>query len=349
MKVFNNNTNVGNNTNAGNNTNDNNNTNDDTYDNTNDDTYDGKIRDIRMILKRFGNVITKNDWKKIEKEFYEIENKKNLSDKGKEKIYDRLVELLRTLDKKEKYKHHDRDDLDYHGISDIENLFDNIDDDYYKPILVKSCFKKDYKYHESRGDKDKKLSVKQYLDMIIPYLSDLINENKAIENNSNEWKIQINMHVNFVSSNDTGETRTIFVWSDNEEIRSGNETDDIIKRLLKSFLTNYQNEEKILRNGSNFVFESVDLLSYHIHKTSLKRGKSYIKSPEWILNKRATINPKNKDNKCFQYSITVALNHQNIENHPERISNNKPFIDQYNWEDIEFATGIKDWERFEKK
>ena len=66
--------------------------------------------------------------------------------------------------------------------------------------------------------------MEQYLDMIKPYLSDLINENKAIENNSNEWKIQINMHVNFVSSNDTGETRTIFVWSDREEIRLGNET-----------------------------------------------------------------------------------------------------------------------------
>ena len=103
------------------------------------------------------------------------------------------------------------------------------------------------------------------------------------------------------------------MWSDNEEIRSGSETNDTIKRLFKPFLTTYQNEEKILRNGSNFVFESVDLLSYHIHKTNLKRGKSYIKSPEWILNKRATINPKNKDNKCFQYSITVALNHQNIE------------------------------------
>ena len=192
MKVFNNNTNVGNNTNAGNNTNDNNNTNDDTYDNTNDDTYDGKIRDIRMMLKRFGNVITKNDWKKIEKEFYEIENKKNLSDKGKEKIYDRLVELLRTLDKKEKYKYHERDDLDYHGIRDIENLFDDIDDDdYYKPISVKSSFKTNYKYYESRGDKDNKLSVEQHLDMIMPYLSDLINENKTIENNFNERKIQI--------------------------------------------------------------------------------------------------------------------------------------------------------------
>ena len=153
----------------------------------------------------------------------------------------------------------------------------------------------------------------------MPYLSDLINENKAIENNSNEWKIQINMHVNFVSSNDTGETRTIFVWSDNEEIRSGNETDDIIKRLLKSFLTNYQNEEKILRNGSNFVFESVDLLSYHIHKINIKRGKSHIKSPECILNKRATINLKNKENKCFQYLITAALNHQKINKRLEKV------------------------------
>ena len=182
----------------------------------------------------------------------------------------------------------------------------------------------------------------------MPYLSDLINDHKTIRNESNEWKIQINMHVNFVSSNDTGEICTIFVWSDNEEIRSGNETDDIIKGLLNSFLNNYQKEEIILRNGSNFVFESVDLLSYHIHKTSLKRGKSYIKSPEWILNKRATINSKNKDDKCFQYSITVVLNHQNIKNHPERISNIKPFIDQYNWEGIEFPAGIKDWKKFER-
>ena len=181
----------------------------------------------------------------------------------------------------------------------------------------------------------------------MPYLRDIINDHKAIRNESKEWKIQINMHVNFISSKDTGETCTIFVWSDNEEIRLGNETDDIVKGLLNSFLNNYQKEEIVLRNGSNFVFESVDLLSYHIHKTNLKRGKSYIKSPEWILNKRATINPKNKDNKCFQYSITVALNHQNIENHPERISNIKPFINQYNWEGIDFPAGIKDWKKSE--
>ena len=71
-----------------------------------------------------------------------------------------------------------------------------------------------------------------------------------------------------------------------------------------------------------------------------------MKSPEWVISKWATINPKNKGNECFKHCLTVALNHQNIENHPERISNIKPFIDRYNWEGIEFPAAIKDWEKF---
>ena len=63
-------------------------------------------------------------------------------------------------------------------------MFDNIDDDDdddddYKPIWVKSFFDENYKYYEGRGDKDKKLSIEQYLDMIKPYLNDLLNEIKA--------------------------------------------------------------------------------------------------------------------------------------------------------------------------
>ena len=159
--------------------------------NTNDDTYDGKITDkisdVRMILSRLGNMLAKNDREKIKKEPYEIENKKNLSDKEKEKNYDNIVELVNKLNKKEKYKYHDRDDLDYHGIRDTENVFDDVDnDDYYKPMLFKSSFKENYKYYESRGNKDKKLSVNQYPYKIMLYLSDLINDHKAIENNSNE-------------------------------------------------------------------------------------------------------------------------------------------------------------------
>ena len=108
----------------------------------------------------------------------------------KKEIYDHLVKLLGTFDKKDKYKHLDHDDLDYYEISEIENLFDDYNNDYYKPILVKGSFNENYKKYESRGDKDKTLSVEQYLNVIVPYLKELINNHKAIKNNSNEWKIQ---------------------------------------------------------------------------------------------------------------------------------------------------------------
>ena len=78
----------------------------------------------------------------------------------------------------------------------------------------------------------------------MPYLKELMNNNKAIKNNSNEWKIQLNMNIKFVSSNDTRDTRTFYVWSKNEEIRLGNETDDIVKNLINSFLNNYQKNNK---------------------------------------------------------------------------------------------------------
>ena len=63
-------------------------------------------------------------------------------DNEKEKIYDHLVKLANTLDKKEEYKHSDHDDLDYFGIKELENLFDDTDNgDYYKPVLTGSSFK----------------------------------------------------------------------------------------------------------------------------------------------------------------------------------------------------------------
>ena len=46
--------------------------------------------------------------------------------------------------------------------------------------------------------------------------------------------------------------------------------------------------------GNDFVFERVELMDYKLHRVRLRRGGSYTKSPEWLLHKRATINPKNK-------------------------------------------------------
>ena len=73
----------------------------------------------------------------------------------------------------------------------------------------------------------------------------------------------------------------------------------------------------MLRNGSNFSFESIDMAGVHFHDIELKRGSSYIDSPKWIKYKKATINPKHlKDYYCFQYAIIAALHHQGTSNSP---------------------------------
>ena len=92
------------------------------------------------------------------------------------------------------------------------------------------------------------------------------------------------MHVNFISSRDTGEIRIYYVWSDNVSIIRGKDTNDIISEIFSSFLHNYQEELKMIKE-SDFVFESVDLLDYKLHRVRLKRGRPYIKPPEWLIHK----------------------------------------------------------------
>ena len=89
--------------------------------------------------------------------------------------------------------------------------------------------------------------------------------------------------------------------------------------------------------GSEFVFNYVQLLYYKFHKINPNRGGSYMDSPDWVKNKKATVNPINKiDNKCFQYTVTVALNHVEIKKYLQIITKIKPFINKYNWKKVHF-------------
>ena len=99
------------------------------------------------------------------------------------------------------------------------------------------------------------------------------------------------MHVSFISSRDTGEIRTIYTWSNNLIIRQGENTNHIIREIFNSSLHNYRQELKIIK-GSDFVFESVDLMDYKLHRVHLKRGGSYMKSPKWLENKKSGNKPK---------------------------------------------------------
>ena len=236
----------------------------------------------------------------------------------------------------------------------------SIDEDYYISIIAKSAFDGSYIQYQSKEDKGKNLSIKKYLNIMKPYLIDKINEHKSpglvryhsgnkswLEETSSEWKFQLTMAINFISSKDSDESRTMLTKSNNVEIMIGSETDKIIEDLFEYFLQKYQEGLKESMRGSEFVYGSVEVLYYNLNKVSLSRGGSYIDSPKWLKNKKGTINPKNKDDKCFQYALTVALNYEKIKKDAQTISKTKPFIDQYNWKKIDFPSHGKDWKKFE--
>ena len=156
------------------------------------------------------------------------------------------------------------------------------------------------------------------------------------------WKIQINIHVNFISPRDTGETRIYYVWSDSVRIMQGENTNAIIRKFFNSFLHNYQQELKMIK-GSDFVFESADLLDYKLHRVRLNRRRSHIKYPKWLENKKAVINSKNENDECLRWSIICVLNYnETIKKDFENI------FKKIKHEDKDFSSHKWDWEHFEQ-
>ena len=138
--------------------------------------------------------------------------------------------------------------------------------------------------------------------------------------------------------------------SANTEIMINDEQDEVIKEHFDSLKNRYQHNLESMK-GSEFVFDHVYLLYYKCDKTNPNRAESYIDSPDWKkkINKKATINPINKkDNTCFQFSVTVALNQGEIKNDTQKIIEIKPFINKHNLEGMSFPSEKYDKKTFEK-
>ena len=112
--------------------------------------------------------------------------------------------------------------------------------------------------------------------------------------------------------------------------------DEVFNQLIK--------KQETLEKTS-FLIKGVESITYSFTKIIIKN--TFVESPDWIKNKKCTINPQNKDNKCFQYSVTISLYHKEIKNNPERISKIKPFINNLNWENINFPPEGQDYKNFE--
>ena len=147
-----------------------------------------RIKKIREDFNKLRDRFLKPKIKEIRRNLYEIENKKNLSKSKIKRIEENLLDSEKSLFKFKKY--YDYDDIEYRGIRDVGNLLNGVaingiafnqstDKDYYKPIKTNSAFNGNYIEYQSKEDKDKNLSIKEYLYMIITHLRDIINDHKV--------------------------------------------------------------------------------------------------------------------------------------------------------------------------
>ena len=100
--------------------------------------------------------------------------------------------------------------------------------------------------------------------------------------------------------------------------------------------------------GSGWVFYKIIKLELHTVSYRPLRGNTWIPLPKELADKKAIINMKNKDNKCFMWCVQRALNPKN--NHPERVDEDLiSKQDTLNMKGIEYPVSLKDIDRFEKQ
>ena len=123
------------------------------------------------------------------------------------------------------------------------------------------------------------------------------------------------------------------------------EASDLIQRILAYVKAQAENPKF---PGGGLTLDKIMHLSKSFHKLALIRGSSYTELSKWIKSEKAVINPQNKDEGCFKWAVIVALHHEEIKHHPERISLLRPYENQYNWKRLEFPVSIKKIAKFEK-
>ena len=137
-----------------------------------------------------------------------------------------------------------------------------------------------------------------------------------------EQKIQIDIDFNMIHISNNRRI-THFSCSDNVICMPSSDTNEILEQLLTSLLEKFNDDLQLSRESSNFVYESVEECNIHFNKIDLRRGASFIDTPEWLKHKKATINPQNKnDVYCFMYAVTLALFNKEFGKDPGRISQN---------------------------
>ena len=150
----------------------------------------------------------------------------------------------------------------------------------------------------------------------------------------NSARVQMTKWIRFIKDDDRVE---LAFNSRMTNVHRGSNLDQIADEMIAHMKTQIENPALL---NSRFRFDAVLFLKVNFHQLNLTRGSSYLPLPDWIVNKKAIINPQNDDEECFKWAVIAAENVGMKD--PQRVSNLRKFIDNYDWSGSEFPVSVKD-------
>ena len=210
----------------------------------------------------------------------------------------------------------------------------------FKPIELEQAFGGSYRSYRVNGKP--KMDVDTFFNRIRKELIELIKRELKTRTSA---RIQTTAWIRFVRDDEEGQERVELAFNSlMTSIYRGSEPDQIVDGMTAN--VKFQIENPALLN-SRFVFDEFLHLDVNFHQLNLMRGSSYLPLPDWLVSKKAIVNPHNDDEEFFKWSVIAAENAGMKD--PQRVWNLRKFMDNYHQSGLEFPVSIKDIGKFETR
>jgi hypothetical protein len=172
---------------------------------------------------------------------------------------------------------------------------------------------------------------------IIQHLVDELENKRGIK-----WFLAVK--VTFNKINNHGEDVSTEAIFRNSNVATTND-DELESQIATAFQEIYKAQEEFQREGSGWNLDTIESVEINVGEYVPLMGSSYIPLPKHLINKKAIINVRNDDQRCFAWSVIAALHPAT--NHVDRITNYTPYFDVLNFSGIDFPTPLSQISRFE--